>query len=94
LYRLHISKRIGTASDPNHQPPQSIDAKSWHLQTHTQIYQRLRQLFPELPTRYIDSAICKCLESFEGSLPLSYPWANSTIAFVPSEANIGGSSVG
>jgi len=27
--------------------------------THTQIYQRLRQLFPELPTRYIDSAIYK-----------------------------------
>ncbi len=26
---------------------------------HTQIYQRLRQLFPELPTRYIDSAIYK-----------------------------------
>jgi IS605 OrfB family transposase len=26
---------------------------------HAQIYQRLRQLFPELPTRYIDSAIYK-----------------------------------
>jgi len=26
---------------------------------HVQIYQRLRQLFPELPTRYIDSAIYK-----------------------------------
>jgi IS605 OrfB family transposase len=26
---------------------------------HTQIYQRLRQLFPELPTRYVDSAIYK-----------------------------------
>ncbi len=26
---------------------------------HAQIYQRLRQLFPELPIRYIDSAICK-----------------------------------
>jgi len=26
---------------------------------HTQIYQRLRQLFPELPTKYIDSAIYK-----------------------------------
>jgi IS605 OrfB family transposase len=26
---------------------------------HTQIYHRLRQLFPELPTRYIDSAIYK-----------------------------------
>jgi transposase, IS605 OrfB family, central region len=26
---------------------------------HSQIYQRLRQLFPELPTRYIDSAIYK-----------------------------------
>jgi IS605 OrfB family transposase len=27
--------------------------------THAQIYQRLRQLFPELPTKYIDSAIYK-----------------------------------
>jgi len=27
--------------------------------THVQIYQRLRQLFPELPTKYIDSAIYK-----------------------------------
>jgi IS605 OrfB family transposase len=27
--------------------------------THTQIYHRLRQLFPELPTKYIDSAIYK-----------------------------------
>jgi predicted transposase len=26
---------------------------------HAQIYQRLRQLFPELPTKYIDSAIYK-----------------------------------
>jgi len=26
---------------------------------HIQIYHRLRQLFPELPTRYIDSAIYK-----------------------------------
>jgi Hypothetical protein TTE0855 len=26
---------------------------------HTQIYQRLKQLFPELPTKYIDSAIHK-----------------------------------
>ena len=26
---------------------------------HVQIYQRLRQLFPELPTKYIDSAIYK-----------------------------------
>ena len=26
---------------------------------HAQIYQRLRQLFPDLPTRYIDSAIYK-----------------------------------
>jgi predicted transposase len=26
---------------------------------HTQIYQRLRQLFPDLPTKYIDSAIYK-----------------------------------
>jgi len=26
---------------------------------HTQIYQRLRQLFPELPTKYVDSAIYK-----------------------------------
>ena len=27
--------------------------------THSQIYHRLRQLFPELPTKYIDSAIYK-----------------------------------
>jgi predicted transposase len=27
--------------------------------THVQIYQRLRQLFPDLPTKYIDSAIYK-----------------------------------
>ena len=26
---------------------------------HAQVYQRLRQLFPELPTKYIDSAIYK-----------------------------------
>ena len=26
---------------------------------HTQIYHRLRRLFPELPTKYIDSAIYK-----------------------------------
>jgi hypothetical protein len=26
---------------------------------HAQIYQRLRKLFPELPTKYIDSAIYK-----------------------------------
>ena len=26
---------------------------------HAQIYQRLRQLFPDLPTKYIDSAIYK-----------------------------------
>ena len=26
---------------------------------HTQIYHRLRQLFPDLPTKYIDSAIYK-----------------------------------
>jgi predicted transposase len=26
---------------------------------HSQIYQRLRQLFPDLPTKYIDSAIYK-----------------------------------
>jgi hypothetical protein len=26
---------------------------------YAQIYQRLRQLFPELPTKYIDSAIYK-----------------------------------
>jgi hypothetical protein len=26
---------------------------------HAQIYQRLKQLFPELPTKYIDSAIYK-----------------------------------
>jgi predicted transposase len=26
---------------------------------HTQIYQKLRQLFPDLPTKYIDSAIYK-----------------------------------
>jgi hypothetical protein len=26
---------------------------------HTQTYQRLKQLFPELPTKYIDSAIYK-----------------------------------
>ena len=27
--------------------------------SHIQIYQRLRKLFPELPTKYIDSAIYK-----------------------------------
>ena len=27
--------------------------------SHNQIYQKLRQLFPDLPTRYIDSAIYK-----------------------------------
>jgi hypothetical protein len=38
---------------------------------HAQIYQRLRQLFPELPTRQVDSAISKRLASSEGSPPLS-----------------------
>jgi predicted transposase len=28
---------------------------------YAQIYQRLRQLFPELSTKYIDSAICKAI---------------------------------
>jgi len=36
---------------------------------HAQIYQRLRQLFPELPTRQVDSAISKRLASSEGSPP-------------------------
>jgi len=39
---------------------------------HTQIYQRLRQLFPELPTRYIYSDIYKCLASSKGSPPLPF----------------------
>jgi len=32
--------------------------------SHNQIYQKLRQLFPDLPTRYIDSAIYKMLGKF------------------------------
>ena len=39
---------------------------------YAQIYQRLRKLFPELLTRYIDSNIYNCLASLEGSLPLPY----------------------
>jgi len=31
--------------------------------SHVQIYYRLRQLFPELPTRYIDSAIYKDVQT-------------------------------
>jgi len=35
---------------------------------YAQIYQRLRNLFPDLLTIYIDSNIYKCLASLEGSL--------------------------
>jgi hypothetical protein len=61
---------------------------------HTRIYQRLRPLFPELPTRYIHSYIYKCLASSKGSLPLPYSWTNSTRGFVSSEARVGGRGVG
>ena len=60
---------------------------------HTRIYQRLRRLFPELPTRYIDSGIYKCLASSKGSPPLPYSWTNSTKGLVSSEASVGGKGV-
>jgi hypothetical protein len=61
---------------------------------HSQTYQRLRQLFSDLPTKHIDSAIYKCLASSEGSLPLSYPWKGLTEGPFSSEAHIGGRGVG
>ncbi len=58
---------------------------------HAQIYHRLRQLFPELPTKYIDSAR---LASSEGSSPLPYPWKGSAKGPFSSEACVGGRGVG
>jgi len=61
---------------------------------HSQIYQRLRQLFLELLTRHIDSAIYNCLASSEGSLPLPYTWKGLTEGPFSSETHIGGRGVG
>jgi hypothetical protein len=62
--------------------------------SHAQIYQRLRQLFPELPTRQVDSAISKRLASSEGSPPPSYLWKGLAKEPFSSEAHIGGRGVG